>query len=195
MLFLRTEIRLHALIAVQTVGRGAISRCRAGACGGRKAGPQLFSTISLFSTFLLANLYPLCYSGCRLNGDFSALRQKLWRAYRALPVTLRALQRDLPMVQGSFYRLRRKCGKPNCRCARGQLHESWVITRSEQGKDRIYVVPADQRAQLRAWTAEYRRYQRARAVLVKRHLALIQLVDQIAQRRLRTWPTQGAPTA
>ena len=130
-----------------------------------------------------------------MNGDFSALRQKLWRAYRALPVILRVLQRDLPMVQGSFYRLRRKCGKANCRCARGELHESWVITRSEQGKDRIYAVPAEQRAQLRAWTAEYRRYQRARAVLIKRHLALVQLVDEIAQRRWRTWPPQGPPTA
>jgi hypothetical protein len=123
-----------------------------------------------------------------LNGEFSTLRQQLWRVYAALPVSLRALQRDQPMVQGSFYRLRRKCGKPNCRCARGELHESWVITRSEQGQDRIYSVPTDQRAQLRQWTAEYRRYQRARAVLIKRHLKLVQLVDRIAELRLRPWP-------
>jgi hypothetical protein len=123
-----------------------------------------------------------------LNGEFSTLRQQLWRVYAALPVSLRALQRDQPMVQGSFYRLRRKCGKPNCRCTRGELHESWVITRSEQGQDRIYSVPTDQRAQLRQWTAEYRRYQRARAVLIKRHLKLVQLVDRIAELRLRPWP-------
>jgi len=123
-----------------------------------------------------------------LNGDRSALRQQLWRVYAALPVSLRALQRDQPMVQGSFYRLRRKCGKPHCRCARGELHASWVITRSEQGQDRIYSVPTDQRAQLRQWTAEYRRYERARAVLVKRHLKLVQLIDRIAELRLRPWP-------
>lgn len=123
-----------------------------------------------------------------MNGEFSTLRQQLWRVYAALPVSLRALQRDRPMVQGSFYRLRRKCGKPNCRCTRGELHESWVITRSEQGQDRIYSVPTDQRAQLRQWTAEYRRYQRARAVLIKRHLKLVQLVDRIAELRLRPWP-------
>jgi hypothetical protein len=123
-----------------------------------------------------------------LNGELSTLRQQLWRVYAALPVSLRALQRDRPMVQGSFYRLRRKCGKPNCRCTRGELHESWVITRSAQGQDRIYSVPTDQRAQLRQWTAEYRRYQRARAVLVKRHLKLIQLIDRTAELRLRPWP-------
>jgi hypothetical protein len=32
------------------------------------------------------------------------------------------------MVQGSFYLLRRKCGKPNCRCSSGRLHATWVLT-------------------------------------------------------------------
>ena len=92
------------------------------------------------------------------------------------------------MVQGSFYLLRRKCGKPNCRCAVGQLHASYVLTRSEAGKDRLYSVPKEQRAEVRKWAAAYRRYQRARAVLAKRHLHLLSLADQIAQQRLLTWP-------
>lgn len=100
------------------------------------------------------------------------------------------------MVQGSFYLLRRKCGKPNCRCAAGQLHAVYVLTRSEQGKDRLYTVPKDQRASVRQWAAEYRRYQRARAVLVKRHLHLLSLVDQMAQQRLLAWPqTKEVPNA
>lgn len=123
-----------------------------------------------------------------MTGDLSNLRQQLWRSYTALKVSLRQLQRSEPMVPGSFYLLRRKCGKPNCRCAQGQLHTSWVITRSEQGQDRIYSVPKDQRGRLRPLTQEYRRYQRARAVLVKRHGQLLQLVDRIAELRMITWP-------
>jgi uncharacterized protein DUF6788 len=123
-----------------------------------------------------------------LNADLPNLRQQLWRAYAALATTLRRLQRSEPMVQGSFYLLRRKCGKPNCRCARGELHPAYVLTRSEAGKDRLYPVPKEQRAEVRKRAAEYRRYQRARAVLVKRHLHLLALVDQIAQQRLITWP-------
>jgi hypothetical protein len=92
------------------------------------------------------------------------------------------------MVQGSFYLLRRRCGKPNCRCATGQLHAAYVLTRSEQGKDRLYTVPREQRARVRKWAAEYRRYQRARAVLAKRHLRLLSLVDQMAEQRLLAWP-------
>lgn len=123
-----------------------------------------------------------------MSADLSKLRQQLWRAYAALAHTLRRLQRSEPMVQGSFYLLRRKCGKPRCRCATGQLHASYVLTRSEEGKDRLFTVPKGQRAEVRRWAAEYRRYQRARAVLVKRHLHLLSLVDRMAEQRLLTWP-------
>ncbi len=92
------------------------------------------------------------------------------------------------MVQGSFYLLRRKCGKPNCRCATGPLHPTYVLPRSEQGKDRLYTVPKEQRAQVRKRAAEYRRYQRARALLAKRHARLLALVDQMADQRLLVWP-------
>jgi hypothetical protein len=129
-----------------------------------------------------------------LSKDLSSLRQQMWRAYVALAQTLRPLQRSQPMVQGSFYRLRRKCGKPNCRCASGQLHATWVLTRSEQGKDRLYTVPEDQRARLRQWAAEYRRYQRARAVLAKRHWQMLALVDQMAEQRLLAWPEKQEPS-
>jgi hypothetical protein len=129
-----------------------------------------------------------------LSNDLSSLRQQLWRAYAAIAHTLRRLQRSEPMVQGSFYLLRRKCGKPNCRCARGYLHPGYVLTRSEQGKDHLYTVPKDQRARVRQWAAEYRRYQRARAVLAKRHMKLLALVDQMAQQRLLTWPQKKEPT-
>jgi hypothetical protein len=108
-----------------------------------------------------------------------------------MKLSLRQLQRSELMVQGSMYLLQRKCGKPNCRCAQGQLHASWVITRSEQGKDRIYPVPKAQRGDLRRLTQEYRRYQRARAVLVKRHGKLLELVDRIAQLRMIAWPDKG----
>jgi hypothetical protein len=102
--------------------------------------------------------------------------------------TVQSLQRADPMVQGSFYLLRRKCGKASCRCNSGQLHASWVLTRSEAGKDRLYSVPKEERARIRKEAAAYRRYQRARALLVKRHTQLLVLADEIAQYRLRAWP-------
>ena len=104
--------------------------------------------------------------------------------------TLGHLQRSQALVQGSFYYLRRKCGNPRCHCAQGQLHGTWVITRKQAGKDRLFTVPVEHRAQLRQLTAEYRRYQKGRAVLVKRQAKLLELIDQLAQGRLIDWPNQ-----
>jgi hypothetical protein len=92
------------------------------------------------------------------------------------------------MVPGSLYLLRRQCGKPTCRCARGERHASWVLTRSESGHSRLYPVPPDQRGRLRLLTREYRRWQLARARLVKQATALRALIDRLAEARLQPWP-------
>lgn len=179
------------LTAIQTVGEGgAKARKRGWFFKGDSHRPDFLH----FVHFDACNLYRVGYSRCRLSFKLASLRQQLWRAYTALAHTLRRLQRSHPMVQGSFYLLRRKCGKPNCRCVAGQLHATYVVTRSEQGKDRLYTVPKEQRTQVRQRTAEYRRYQRARAVLAKRQARLLALVDQMADQRLLVWPPKRAGT-
>jgi len=123
-----------------------------------------------------------------MSRDASRQRQALWAQLRACAKVLRTLQRSEPMTPGSLYRLRRKCGKANCRCQRGELHATWVLTRSEQGKTRLYPVAAHERAQLRRLTAEYRRWQRARARLVKLSSQLLPRVDELLEHRLVAWP-------
>ena len=120
--------------------------------------------------------------------QLSKLRQQLSRSFATLGQVFAELIRSTPMVPGSLYRLRRKCGKPNCRCAQGELHETWVLTRSEQGKSRLYSVPAAERASVREWASQYRRYQRARAQWVKRCVALLAQIDHLAEQRIVVWP-------
>ena len=45
------------------------------------------------------------------------------------------------MLRGSVLKLRRACGKPNCRCAQGEPHESWVLSYSVKGRTRMLPVP------------------------------------------------------
>ena len=120
-------------------------------------------------------------------------RQELGQLYRALARTVRTLQRTPPLIPGTLYLLQRKCGKPNCRCARGALHPRWVLTRSEAGQARLYSVPAAHRAWLRARTREYRLWQLARARLTKQSTALLGLADQLAADRLEVWPPPPPP--
>lgn len=120
--------------------------------------------------------------------NLSALRQRLWRLHASLGRLLRTMTSQGPLIPGSFYRLRRRCGKPSCRCARGQLHAVWVLTRSENGKHKLYPVPPAQRAEIRQRAAAWRRYQRARARFVQQLRTLLALADQMAQGQRVDWP-------
>ena len=123
-----------------------------------------------------------------MSANLSKRRQRLWRSYAALGRLLRPLQREEPLTPGSLYLLRRKCGKLTCRCAQGHLHEAWVMTRSEEGKTKLYPVPPEQRARVRQLTAAYRRYQRHRAQWVRDTADLLTQIDAFTEVQLVPWP-------
>lgn len=60
------------------------------------------------------------------------------------------------LVRGSVFIHRRSCGKPTCRCAKGGLHESAVLSYSDRGRTRLVMLPASQVAAVRAATDRYR---------------------------------------
>ena len=123
-----------------------------------------------------------------MSTKLSQRRQRLWRSYASLGRLLRQLQREEPLTPGSLYLLRRKCGKPTCRCAQGHLHEAWVLTRSEEGQSKCYPVPPSQRGRVRQLTAAYRRYQRHRARWVKDTAQLLTQIDAFTEVQLVPWP-------
>src|SRR5260370_40062452 len=69
----------------------------------------------------------------------------------------RPASRGRGMVRGSVVVHRRRCGKPNCRCAGGEaLHESTVLSYSEQGRTRFGMLPAGEVAAVQAAVDRYR---------------------------------------
>jgi hypothetical protein len=53
------------------------------------------------------------------------------------------------LLRGTLSLRSRKCGKPSCHCASGELHTSWYLVQSQQGQPRqLYVAKAwEQRVQ------------------------------------------------
>lgn len=51
------------------------------------------------------------------------------------------------------------CGKPNCKCRRGQKHPAFVLTRVTDGKAEQLHIPKDQEAMVREWIERYREIQ------------------------------------
>jgi len=67
------------------------------------------------------------------------------------------------MLRGTVITHRRRCGKPNCRCANGEeLHSSVVLSYSVKNKTRFVMLKADEVAEVRAAT---RRFKAAKAKL------------------------------
>ena len=137
-----------------------------------------------------------------MSQDISSLRSELLKAQQQLPQLLEAWLAREPLLPGSLYTLRRKCGKSNCRCNRGELHESTVLSYRGQGRPRNISPPPEQLESLRTMTHDYRRCRQARAKLVRWHRQLLKLVDALEATRVqqgqalcavvRCWSSVGA---
>jgi hypothetical protein len=101
--------------------------------------------------------------------QLSILRQKLLQFPDLPRRALFPFLSSSPMTKGTAYMLHRKCSKPHCRCAKGELHTSLVLTASISGKTRLWTIDKDQFERLRQSTAEYRRFRQARSYFLKEY--------------------------
>jgi hypothetical protein len=63
------------------------------------------------------------------------------------------------LIRGTPSVRERSCGKPNCKCARGEKHASLYIVVSVDGKYKQVCVPRALEAEVRSWVAQYQRIQ------------------------------------
>jgi hypothetical protein len=114
--------------------------------------------------------------------SLSRLRQDLRHLLDELEHSVEAIFSPGPLVKGNVYEMARKCGKPSCACARGQLHKSMVLSWSHQGRTRLMSVPADRLEELRSKSQEYLRFRGARAqvsVICKQMLSVIDRIEKL----------------
>jgi hypothetical protein len=118
--------------------------------------------------------------------DASRLRQSLSRLRDQLPPLIDVLLGREPLVRGSVYELRRKCGKPSCVCAAGEkLHSCMAITWSSGGRKRLRSLSPKEEMELRRLTENYRRFRQARTQLVELHVEILDVIDQLETVRCR----------
>lgn len=113
----------------------------------------------------------------------SALRKRIQERQQEVLVLLRSIQQRPPLIRGSVYPLRRKCGKAVCRCREGFLHETWVLSVPEKGRKRLRAVPRGKRLSWQAMADRYRHFRQSRARLVKLFAEILALVDEMERKR------------
>ena len=114
--------------------------------------------------------------------SLSHLRQELRQTLEEMEHSMEVIFGRAPLVKGNVYEMSRKCGKPSCACARGQLHKSMVLSWSHQGKTRLRPIPPERLEELRSKSEEYLRFRRARAqvsIICKQMLSVIDRIETL----------------
>ncbi len=120
----------------------------------------------------------------------SAERELLSQLRKSLTDRVQELKGLLPillgrqlMVKGSVYRLRRRCGKPTCHCADGTLHDSMVLSWSEEGRTRLRSISERSVNRLRRLTERYQRFRKARGRLAQISKEMLEIINRIEEVR------------
>lgn len=66
-----------------------------------------------------------------------------------------ARRREPLVLRGTLTTFRRRCGKPNCRCATGEPHESPALAYSEDGRTETLTLSGAEVAEVAAALARY----------------------------------------
>ena len=61
-----------------------------------------------------------------------------------------------PFVKGSVVTSGRKCGKPQCKCAKGEKHLSTYLSIKHNGKRQMVCVPKQFKKDVHAWVKTYK---------------------------------------
>ena len=102
------------------------------------------------------------------------IRAKLSAAERNFRSRIAQLASGQWFLRGTLSERSSKCGKPNCHCANGELHQSVYLVQSHAGRLRQICVPKPWRERVRQAVNDYREMQH-----------LMEEVSELEWKRLR----------
>jgi len=97
--------------------------------------------------------------------DASRIRKRLRQIPEQIAEQVEMLLGPRAMMHGYVYHSPRKCGRAGCHCARGELHDAWVVATSVGGKRTTRSLRGVQLRKVRKLADEYRRFRQARRTL------------------------------
>jgi len=120
-----------------------------------------------------------------MTRDLSSLRSQLRLRLQQLQPLLESFLGREPLLPGTLYTLRRRCGKPTCRCTQGELHASTVLSYRGHGQTRSITPKPEQLSSVRKLTDDYRRFRKARTQLLCLQRQMLTLIDRIETARVQ----------
>lgn len=125
-------------------------------------------------------------------------RQQVLALTELLQGQIRRVMGHGPLVRGSLYRYQRRCGKTNCRCARGALHAGQAFATRTGGRSRTLPLTGVDREKLFQCVGAYRELRRVRAEMVRTFGELLKQMDKLERFReigLERLKRRGRPSS
>jgi hypothetical protein len=119
---------------------------------------------------------------------FSPLRQSLAGLANEIRRIVEPFFSDKPVIKGSAYELKTKCGKPGCKCAKGKLHHRMVLSASEKGKTKLRAIPHGFLVEVQTKVRRYQELRRVRVRLIEVHKKMLQVMDEMESMRREEIP-------
>lgn len=119
---------------------------------------------------------------------FSRLRQSLGHLLDEMKGLIQPFFSDQPVIKGTVYELKRKCGKPGCKCTRGQLHARMVVSASEKGKTQLRAIPRGFLVETQQRVRRYQQLRQARARIVEIQRQMLEIMDKMEAMRREQLP-------
>lgn len=118
--------------------------------------------------------------------DSGKLRQEIYWLNRERRKLLNRVMRPRRMVKGSLYQMGRSCGNPNCKCARGEKHISWYLSRKIEKKTKLTYIGRIVPSYLADRVKCYQRHQRLLAQIRKMDSEISNYLNQIRDEMVET---------
>ena len=83
------------------------------------------------------------------------------------------------LLKGTVTEVQRMCGKPGCKCTKGDKHVCYQLSQSVEGRTRTRNVPRKHLETVRHLAGDYRRFRQARAAWVRLNAEIIELINQL----------------
>ena len=120
--------------------------------------------------------------------EISRLRQSLSRLNHEAKNLGTPFFSDKPVIKGSVYELKRKCGKASCKCNQGELHSRMVVSASEKNKTKLRVIPKGYLVEVKKKVQRYQKLRRSRKKIIEVQQKIIQVIDEIENIRREEVP-------
>ena len=145
----------------------------------------------------LDNMYVVWYTNIHMKSrdtkETSKARLQLLEVSGTLTNLLHCLIKIKSMTKGTVYIQKKKCGNKNCKCARGELHSTKVLSFSHKGKTRLISLTKysiHELSIIKRQVRDYQKFRRARAKIVSSFKALLSEINSFEQELLIGLPAK-----